>query len=392
MLPRRFVQLLLTLALVTAACGGASDLDEVVAAPAAPAEADEPSSERTIFADVNIAIHDVPLDEIVFDTFDGGQVPLTEASEELVASLLNAIRPLNEPNYVSGSAATYLSPDDLVLGYIADDGTAWAYPHRVMNFHEIVNTTLGDRPVAVTYCPLCGSGVVFDRRPNDLRHQGVLTFDNTSALYENDMVMVDAETHTYWWHVAGRGIVGNLTGTELLSLPSTTTTWATWLDTHPDSMVLGNDQGRGPAYEFDPFVDYATRVDEGNFRFPLGPDALLDERLSLSTRVIGFETGGEFVAVPVLANEPVAIQVSGAEPLVVFLDGAGGGSVFRSDGAFASGPDGFVDGDGIVWDLAGRGSDGQQLEPVASRTAFWFAWVSLTDGATRVVGPAGDIE
>lgn len=398
MLHPRLIGVLIALCLLAAACAEADESDGAVPSPTPPPEvsgievADEPSSERTIFADVNIAIHDVPLAEIVFDTFDGGQVPLPEASEDLVASLLNAIRPLNEPNYVPAADASYLSPDDLVLGYVADDGSAWAHPHRVLNFHEIVNTTLGQRPVAVTYCPLCGSGVVFDRRPNDLRHQGVLTFDNTSALYENDMVMVDRETHTYWWHVAGRGIVGNLTGTELLSLPSTTTTWATWVDTHPDTQVLGDDQGRGPAYEFDPFIDYSTRVEDGQFRFPLSADAQADDRLSLSTRVIGFDAGGGSVAVPMLANEPTVVAVAGAEPVVVFLDGGGGGSVFRSDASWTTTVDGFVDGDGTVWDVAGRSADGRMLEPVASRTAFWFAWVSITDGDTRVVGPNGDIE
>ena len=351
-----------------------------------------PEEERRLFADVNVAIHDVPLDEIVFDTFDGGQVPLTDASEELVRSLLNAIRPLDDPSYIAGADATYLMPDDLVLGYVADDGTAWAHPHRVMNFHEIVNTTLAERPVAITYCPLCGSGVVFDRRPDDLRHEGVLTFDNTSALYESDMVMVDAETHTYWWHIAGRGIVGNLTGSELVTLPSTTTTWSTWLASHPDTMVLSNDQGRGPSYEFDPFVDHAIRVDAGALRFPVGPAAFADERLAPSTRVIGFELDGDHTAVPVLVNEPTAVRLSGSDDeLVVLLDGAGGGSVFHSDRSFRSDGDGFVDEDGVRWDLAGRAESGSRLEPVPSRTAFWFAWVSLTGGDTRLFGPNGEI-
>ena len=138
-------------------------------------------------------------------------------------------------------------------------------------------------------------------------------------------------------------------------------------------------------------MDYSTRVDEGNFRFPLGPDAQSDDRLSLATRVIGFEVDGEQVAVPVLVNEPAVVAVDGAEPVVVFLDGVGGGSVFRSDGVFLASGDGFVDADGLMWDLAGRASDGSVLEPVASRTAFWFAWVSLTNGDTRVVGPNGEV-
>lgn len=402
---RPLSSLAIGIALIATACGSTTGVvanEPLLVSPTSPAHVagqsgdvpEEPPEERTLFAGVNIAIADVPLDEVVFDTFDGGSITLAEASEEQVLGLLNAIPPLDDPNYMAGADADWLADDDLVLGYVAEDGTAWAHPHRVLNFHEIVNIELAGRPVAITYCPLCGSGVVFDRRPNDLRHQGTLTFDNTSALYENDMVMVDAETNTYWWQVAGRGIVGNLTGSELVSLPSTTTTWATWLSTHPDTQVLSNDQGRGPTYERDPFVDYGTRVDAGRVPFPVGPAAFADERLSPSTRVIGFEIDGDYAAVPVLANEPTAISIPAADAansLVVFLDGAGGGSLFRSNAGWTAGPDGFTDDQGETWDRAGRRGDGSQLEAVPSRTALWFAWISTTAGDTRLFTPTGEI-
>ena len=36
-----------------------------------------------------------------------------------------------------------------------------------MMWHEIVNDTVDGIPVAVTFCPLCNSAIVFDRRLND---------------------------------------------------------------------------------------------------------------------------------------------------------------------------------------------------------------------------------
>ena len=368
------------------------------------AEIEEPAEER-IVANVNLAIADVALEDIVFDTFDGGSVTLAAATEEQIQALLNAIPPIDDPQYVAGTSpeAAWVTDDDIVLGFVADDGSTWAHPHRVLNFHEIVNTTLGGQDVAVTYCPLCGSGVVFDRRPNDLRHDGVLTFDNTSALYENDMVMVDEETHTYWWQVSGRGLVGNLTGTELTALASTTTSWAQWLESHPDTMVLSNDQGRGPSYAYDPFVDYGTSVDAGRFAFPVSPAALDDDRLSLSTRVIGFELDGAAAAVAVLGSEPAVIKLPGAASFVVFLDGRGGGSLFAAEVQGVATDFSVVDGSfvdaqtGSSWDTAGRAvagpALGDQLAASPSRTAYWFAWLSTTEGHRSLLfGPDGEIE
>lgn len=345
----------------------------------------------------------MPLDEIVYDTFDGGSVTMADATETQILGLLNAIPPIDEPNYGPGTEAHWLTPDDLVLGFVAADGTAWAHPHRVLNFHEIVNTTLAEQPIVVTYCPLCGSGVVFDRRPDDLRHDGVLTFDNTSALYQNDMVMVDPETSTYWWQVAGAGLVGNLAGARLTILPSTTTTWSSWLELHPATQVLTNDQGFGSTYAFDPFADYGLVVDSGRIAFPIAASALADERLSYGTRVIGAHDGGEPFAVPVLANTPQVVHIPTEPPSVVFLDGRGGGALFEArvlgnPTTFAATDGGYVDGaTGSTWDAAARAIDGPaagtQLTQLPSSTAYWFAWVSTLDGVrSAIYGPDGPID
>ena len=145
---------------------------------------------------------------------------LPDASSALIDRLLDAIVPIDDPVYEEASRADeWLKGDDVVVGYF-DAGQAWAYPVRILNFHEIVNDELAGLPALVSYCPLCGSAVVYDRRLDG----DVLTFSNTSALYENDLVMVDRQTGTYWWQVPGRGLVGPLAGAELAPLPSFTTT------------------------------------------------------------------------------------------------------------------------------------------------------------------------
>lgn len=112
---------------------------------------------------------------------------------------------------------------------MAPSGQAYAYPHKILNFHELVNDAIDGIPLLVSYCPLCGSGVVFDRRLGGR----TLRFGNTSALYDSDLVMFDWETNSYWWQVAGEAIVGTLSGETLKVLASTTTQWSTWKSLHP---------------------------------------------------------------------------------------------------------------------------------------------------------------
>jgi hypothetical protein len=119
--------------------------------------------------------HSVPLRAIAFDTFDGRFVRLTDAGPALVRRLRDAIKPVHEPGY--GPAPAWLEDDDLVLGYEAA-GKAFAYPIGVLNRRELVNDVIGGEPILVSYCPLCGSGVVYSRRAAGR----TLHFGNTSAL------------------------------------------------------------------------------------------------------------------------------------------------------------------------------------------------------------------
>ena len=383
----RWAAILVTSAVVLAACGGSWGGGEAFdPLTDDPNEADAPAApEREEVAGTDLTTHAVPLADVVFDTFDGGSVPLSAASEEQVLSLRDAIVPISEPRYVAASSvADVLEPDEPVLGYVAS-GDAYAYPHRILFVHEIVNDTLGGEPVLVSYCPLCNSGVVFDRRLPDGTE---LTFGNTSALYENDLVMYDHQTFSYWWQVPGRAIVGELSGTELEALPSTTTTWEEWAELHPDTQVLSLDQGFGIDYRPRSTDDIAAGVDAGQPPFPVDADVLDDDRLPSSAQVVGVEVGGDARAFPVTGEPDAAHDTVGGTPVVVLLQ-PDGGAAFRArapDGeplTFAVAPDGrgWTDEEtGTRWDAAGRGVHGplggEQLEPLPSRSTFWFAYLA----------------
>ena len=361
------------IALAAAACAGddqSGDAPSDVTASTEEAPGTPP--------EVDLSSRSVPLDEVHFDTFDGGSVPLSESTSELRARLLDAIPPIDRPVYGDIGAGDWLSPSDLVLGYVAGD-TTYAYPFKILDFHEIVNDEIDGVPVLISYCPLCRSAIVYDRRVGG----EVLSFGNTSALYESDLVMVDRNTGSYWWQVAGSAIVGTLTGTTLEPLPSVVATWEDWTSQHPDTLVLTRETGYSRPYERDSFAGYADSIDAGRFPFPVG-EAARDDRLQPSALVLGVTLGGVARAYPVESlTGPINDEVGG-EPIVVFPTD-GGATVFSAVVNGETLEFRHIDSDlvdiatGSVWTSAGVAVSGPlagtSLKPVPSRTTFWFAFV-----------------
>jgi hypothetical protein len=205
--------------------------------------------------DLDTDQHSVPLEEIIFDTFRtvDRTVPLTNAQPALIRSLRDAIPPLYQPQFTSAAETdAWLDESDVVLGY-ADGDEAYAYPVKILNFHEMVSQQVRGRDILVSYCPLCRSGIVYDRI---LPGTGVpLIMGNTSALFESDMVMFDHQTGSYWNQVSGEAIVGPLTGQHLSIVPAQMTTWGAWKALYPETLVLAEETGYERNYRRDPFVD-----------------------------------------------------------------------------------------------------------------------------------------
>ena len=130
---------------------------------------------------------------------------------------------------------------------------ARAYPIRYLMWHEIVNDTVGGQAFAVTYCPLCNSALVFDRR---VAPDHVLSFGVTGKLRNSDMVMYDRETQSWWQQATGQGIVGEMTGRSLQAVPSWMESWEAFRTRHPDGLVMAEPKfarayGRNPYQGYD---------------------------------------------------------------------------------------------------------------------------------------------
>ncbi len=309
------------LIVILAACASAP-VDEVAGSATRPLALTRPVDTPN----VDTSRSSVDLDRIIFDTFGRGpRFSLETGRSDVIQSLRDAIQPIDAPRYQAGTAQTWLQEDDVVVGYVDPTGAAWAFAVRMLNQHEIVNDELGGQKVLISYCPLCGSGVVYDREVDGRE----LSFSNTSALFENDMVMVDRETGSYWWQVAGTGIVGPLTGQTLTPLAAQTTTWESWTAQHPQTALMERISGR--SYDHDSFRNYQDQLDDKRTPFPVSDEVLDDPRLTPGTRVVALTVDGKALAWPTAPARTVETDVDGVD-ITIVLDGTGG-SAFGADGA-----------------------------------------------------------
>lgn len=163
----------------------------------------------------------------------------------------DGIPAIDAPTFHSAAQETAIPDTEPVITLELAGQSPRAYPIRYLIWHEIVNDTVGGLPVAVTFCPLCNSGITFDRRTEN----GTLSFGVSGKLRNSDMIMYDRETHSWWQQAIGTAIVGDLTGTQLTALPSWMESWGQFKARNPGGQVMAQpDFGR--AYGRNPYAGY----------------------------------------------------------------------------------------------------------------------------------------
>ena len=200
----------------------------------------------------------------------------------------DGIPALTNPKFISSDKADTLQPSDPVIGVVIKDD-ARAYPLEILDLHEIVNDKVGDTPVAVTYCPLCDSSVVFDRRiDGETRNLGV-----SGRLYNSNVLMFDRQsegTESLLSQMMSQGVSGPLANRKMKRLPLEVTTWQSWHERYPDTKVLSPRTGHLKRYNRSVYVNYFASPE---LMFPATPR---DDRLPAKTRVLGVEAEGELRA------------------------------------------------------------------------------------------------
>ncbi len=164
----------------------------------------------------------------------------------------DGIPALSDPQFVRVGDEGRIGDREPVVTVEIAGAAPRAYPIRYLTWHEIVNDTVGDTPLAVTFCPLCNSALTFDRRAAGK----TLTFGVSGKLRNSDMVMYDRETQSWWQQAVGTGIVGEMTGVRLKAVPTWMESWAQFKARHPDGLVMAEpaynrDYGRNPYVRYD---------------------------------------------------------------------------------------------------------------------------------------------
>ncbi len=163
----------------------------------------------------------------------------------------DGIPSIDNPKFVPLAQIKGMAETEPVISLKIGD-EAKAYPLRILIWHEIVNDTLGGVPVSVTYCPLCNSAIVFDRRLDGR----VLDFGTTGKLRNSDLVMYDRQTESWWQQFLGEGIVGEMTGKRLKMLPARVESLARFRARYPDGKVQVPTNPRMRAYGMNPYAGY----------------------------------------------------------------------------------------------------------------------------------------
>jgi len=166
----------------------------------------------------------------------------------------DGIPSIDDPRFEQAGMIDWLDGREPVIR-LEVDGIVRAYPLQILIWHEIVNDTIGNVPVSVTYCPLCNSSIAFDRRLDGT----VLDFGTTGLLRNSDLVMYDRQSETWWQQFTGEGIVGAHAGRALTMLPSRVIAFEDFRKSHPDADVLARPVPARRDYGRNPYVGYDSR-------------------------------------------------------------------------------------------------------------------------------------
>ena len=315
----------------------------------------------------------------------------------------DAIPALTDPRFVNlnSGEASYLFDNDLVLGVVVN-GEAKAYPHNIGWWNEIVNDVVGGQPVVVSFCPLTGTGLVFDGRGDDGRR---ITCGVSGQLFNNNLIMFDRrDNDTLYPQMIFRGITGQRTGQDLSLMPVIETTWRYWKELYPNTTVVSDNTGTPRDYRSYPYI-----FGSGDYRFSEFPplfstsprrdqnptaqlfdfkDLTLGVRFDELAKAYPFQSMGEEAVInDIVDNTPIVVVWYGAEQMAIpyfrEMESGSGPLTFEkvasSDSRF---PFYMKDNEtGTTWNLKGEAIEGalkgNRLQQVPAHNAFWFAWATF---------------
>jgi Protein of unknown function (DUF3179) len=291
--------------------------------------------------------------------------------------------PYDSPAFASADAVKVDSDDKVLAVKVGQE--ARAYPIRTMGYHHIVNDTVSGVPIAVTYCTLCHTGLVWSRVVD-----GKTLHFRLAGINNGNALLRDEETSSIWQQSTGEAIFGPLKGLQLELVPSDELTFALWRKEQPQGQVLKPDAPYEAEYDPKDWEQHVarTRTVVDTTKSGIGPHQLM----------IGVTVAGQSKAYPietVLAAKLIQDRVEGSP--VVLVVGPDGASIRAFEAGtdaegtrltFAGGEGEMVMRDaqtGSAWNFQGCAVDGklagQCLKEIDAHKDYWFDWMNHHPGS-----------
>ena len=411
-LNRKFPAIIILLfALLLSACSAQSDIPSASAESGASSNneqtlSEEPQATATMNTSPDSPENQPPpraQNEFTTD-FSIHSIPYTEVLSGGPSK--DGIPAVDSPTFESVSNADAWLEDVEPIIRVQLNGEAKAYPIQILMWHEITNDVVGGIPVTVTFCPLCNTGLAFQRTVDGV----VLDFGTTGRLRFSNLIMYDRQTETWWQQATGEGIAGVQTGAMLEFVQAPVISWGQFKEAHPDGLVMSRETGYIRSYGNNPYIGYDD-VNRPPFLYR-GPE--LPEDLPPVARILALEINDEVVAYDYdLLKQLHAVNdmVGGQSIAILWEEGtssaldSGSIALGRDIGtanAYSSELDGrtltfvFENGrildteTGSVWNSLGTAISGElagsQLEQLLSFNHFWFSWAVFMP-ETRIFKP-----
>ena len=292
----------------------------------------------------------------------------------------DAIPSIDDPTFAK--RYDWESDDELL---VVEGEPTKAYPIRILNFHEIVNDVVNETPIAITWCPLCASAVVYERTVDGSE----LTFGVSGKLADDDLVLYDQETESEWKQSLGTCIAGKYEGNELTVVPAGVVTSEQFESAFPDGIVLqpphteseaasDTDEPAPVDYDDNPYEAYFQSDEFGLDGHREGNSRTWDRAdIHPKTAVLGIERDGDAIGYPRptvrSAGGTVSDTVGGVSVLVVATDT--GMYAYENPGIEFELVEDRLIGGGITWNpVTGAGEDGRFLDRMPARRLFAFTW------------------
>lgn len=301
---------------------------------------------------------------------------------------LDGIPSIDDPNFASVDEIEYVVDHRLVTGIKIGDKVR-AYPHQVLDWHEIVNDHLGDSYFVITYCPLTGTDIAWKRN-------SVTEFGVSGLLFRNNLILYDRASYSRYSQMQLRGVNGPMAGTDMETIPVIQTSWKTWKETYPKSEVLTTNTGIQRNYEG--YAYSSEYLDEDSAT--LFPIQNRDNRLPRKKRVHGIIRGVAYedseVRVYVIDDFGAGIHLiedtfGGFDIIIAgssehnfamsYRRELPDGTTLQFEAVQDSLPVIMKDQEGNHWDIFGIALEGPRkgarLEQTISYTGYWFAWAEF---------------